>query len=93
VAQVAVAPPLRPMPLVVLTKTEPFDTSLALPPGFPSEDLNRLYESAQNDLGALEPNTPQTIGTGSAHYVQWQSPDLVISATNVVDGRAAPVPH
>jgi len=81
------------MPIAVLTKTEPFDTSLSLPPGLPAEDLNRLYESAQADLVALEPNTPQTIATGDAHYVQWQSPDLVISATNVVNGRAAPVPN
>jgi pimeloyl-ACP methyl ester carboxylesterase len=92
VAQVAAAPPLRPMPIAVLTKTEPFATSLPFPPQLPSADLNRLYESAQADLVALEPGTPQTIATGDAHYIQWQSPDLVIASTNVVDGRATPAP-
>ena len=88
VAQVAAAPTLRPMPIAVLTKTEPFATSLPLPPQLPSADLNGLYESAQAALVALEPGTPQTIATGDAHYIQWQSPDLVIAATEVVNGRA-----
>jgi pimeloyl-ACP methyl ester carboxylesterase len=92
-AQVAAAPPLRPMPIAVLTKTEPFATSLPLPPQLPSADLNRLYESAQTALVALEPGTPQTFATGDAHYIQWQSPDLVIASTDVVNGRAMPVPR
>ena len=93
VAQVAAAPPLRPMPIAVLTKTEPFETGLPLPPELPSADLDRLYESAQSSLVALEPNTPQTIATGDSHYIQWQSPDLVISATNLVDGRTMTRPR
>ena len=91
VAQVTAAPPLRPMPIAVLTKTEPFDTSLPLPPELPSADLNRLYESAQAGLVALQPGTPQTFATGDAHYIQWQSPDLVVTATDLVNGRAARV--
>ena len=93
VAQVAAAPPLRPMPIAVLTKTEPFATSLPLPPQLPSADLNRLYESAQSSLVALEPGTPQTFATGDAHYIQWQSPDLVIAATDIVSNRVAAQPR
>jgi hypothetical protein len=62
------------------------------PPELPSVELNRLYESAQTSLLALEPGTPQTFATGDAHYIQWQSPDLVIAATNVINQRAARAP-
>jgi pimeloyl-ACP methyl ester carboxylesterase len=92
VAQVNAAPPLRPVPIAVLTKTEPFETSLPFPPELPSADLNRLYEVAQTSLVALEPGTPQTFATGDAHYIQWQSPDLVIATTNMVNGRAVHTP-
>jgi pimeloyl-ACP methyl ester carboxylesterase len=92
VAQVNAAPPLPSMPIAVLTKTEPFETSLPFPPELPSVDLNRLYESAQTSLVALEPGTPQIFATGDAHYIQWQSPDLVIAATNVINQRAARAP-
>jgi pimeloyl-ACP methyl ester carboxylesterase len=89
VAQVAKAPAFPPVPIDVLTKTEPFQTTLPPPAGLTVEEINRLYEDAQADLVALRPNTPHTIATGDAHYIQWQSPDLVVSATDLVDGRSA----
>lgn len=89
VAQVLTGPPLRPMPLAVLTKTEPFQTSLEPPAGLPADELNRLFESAEAGLVALAPNTPQTIATGSAHYIQWQAPDLVVGATELLSARLA----
>lgn len=89
VAQVQGAPAFPPVPVEVLTKTEPFQTTLPPPPGLTVEDLNQLYEDAQADYVALRPGTPQTIATGDAHYIQIESPDLVIGATNLVDGRAA----
>jgi pimeloyl-ACP methyl ester carboxylesterase len=87
--QVLTGPAFPPVPIDVLTKTEPFQTTLPPPPGLGVADLNRLYEGAQADLVALRPNTPHIIATGDAHYIQWQSPDLVVSATDLVDGRAA----
>ncbi|MHC1560921.1 alpha/beta hydrolase [Actinomycetospora sp. C-140] len=87
VAQVAAAPPFPPVPIAVLTKTEPFQITLPPPPGLTVDDINRFYEGAQADIVALRPNTPQTIATGDSHYIQWQSPDLVVSATDLVDGR------
>ena len=77
------------MPIDVLTKTEPFQTTLPPPPGLTVEELNQLYEGAQADLVALRPGTPQTIAHGDSHYIQWESPDLVVTATNLVDGRSA----
>jgi hypothetical protein len=89
VAQVLAAPAFSPVPIAVLTKTEPFKTTLPPPPGLTVADINQLYEGAQADLVALRPNTPHTIATGDSHYIQWQSPDLVVSATELVDGRTA----
>jgi pimeloyl-ACP methyl ester carboxylesterase len=88
VAQVLAAPAFPPVPIDVLTKTEPFETTLPPPPGLTVADLNRLYEGAQAGIVALRPDTPHTIATGDSHYIQWQSPDLVVSATELVDGRA-----
>ncbi|MEJ2863741.1 alpha/beta fold hydrolase [Actinomycetospora flava] len=89
VAQVTSGPAFPPVPIAVLTKTEPFQTTLPPPPGLTVEELNALYEDAQADYVALRPGTPQTIANGDAHYIQWQSPDLVVGATELVDGRAA----
>ena len=89
VAQVLDGPPLPPVPVEVLTKTEPFQTTLPPPPRLTVEEINELYEGAEADFVALRPGTPQTIANGDAHYIQWQSPDLVVGATNIVDGRAA----
>ncbi len=89
VAQVNAAAPLRAMPVVVLTETEPFQTTLPPPPGLPWEETNRLCESAQTTLVELQPNTPQIFATGSDHYIPWYEPDLVTDATDPVVGRAA----
>lgn len=89
VAQVANAPAFPPVPIDVLTKTEPFQTTLPPPAGLGTEELNQLYQDAQADYVALRPGTPQTIANGDSHYIQLESPDLVVSSTNLVDGRAA----
>jgi pimeloyl-ACP methyl ester carboxylesterase len=89
VAQVLAAPAFPPVPIDVLTKTEPFETTLPPPPGLTVGELNQLYEGAQAAIVALRPSTPHTIATGDSHYIQWQSPDLVVSATDLVDGRTA----
>ena len=90
VEQVDQSAPLPAVPVVVLTKTEPFQTSLAPPPGLPWEETNQLYESAETALVQLRPDTPQTFATGSDHYIQWHDPDLVVGATELVVVRASP---
>jgi hypothetical protein len=70
---------------VVLSKTEPFP----LPPGtgVSPARLQRVWNETQNQLPALEPNTPHMIATGSDHYLQVREPDLVMAATRLVTGR------
>jgi pimeloyl-ACP methyl ester carboxylesterase len=89
VAQVEAAGPVPAVPIVVLTKTEPFQTALPPPPGLPWEDTNRLYEQAETALVQLRPDTPQIFATGSDHYIQWHDPDLVVAATELVAHRAS----
>jgi pimeloyl-ACP methyl ester carboxylesterase len=87
ISQLAKAPALRRMPLVVLTKTKPF----ARPPslsGFAFAELERLWPEAARDLVKLEPDTPHIFATGSDHYIQIHQPDLVIQSVGLVIERA-----
>jgi pimeloyl-ACP methyl ester carboxylesterase len=90
VAELNEQPPLPAgLPLVVISKTEPFP----LPPdvsGFTPAQLEQVWTQAQNQLTALEPHTPHVIATGSDHYVQVRQPDVVIAATRLVIHRAVP---
>ena len=86
VAQIENAAPLRRIPLVVLSKTEPF----ARPPdlvGFPFAGLERLWPQGAEDLVKLEPDTPHIFATGSDHYIQIHQPDLVEQAIRLVIDR------
>ena len=81
------APPLRKgLPLVVMTKTEPF-------PEFPdgagmtNDDIDGVWPEAQQSLVDLLPNTPQLVAHGSIHYVHVTEPDAVISAARLALGR------
>jgi len=88
VAEVLAGPAFPNVPVVVLTKTEPF-AGLKSFPGLPADETNRLYEQAEHDVVALAPDTPQMIATGSDHYIQFSQPDLVVLATELVERRAA----
>lgn len=89
VAQVRQTRPLRPMPLAVLSKTEPFGGLPDNPVGFTAADLERFWHEGEQYLVALAPQTPHLFATGSDHYVQVHRPDLVIAATRLVTARAA----
>lgn len=89
-AEVLAAPPLRPMPVAVLSKTEPFQGLPAnLPAGFTAQDIESRWPLVQATVVRLQPQTPQTMATGSDHYIQVNQPDLVIDATRLVISRAA----
>ncbi len=88
VADVLAGPPFPEVPVAVLTKTESF-AGLTSFPGLSGDDLNRLYEQAQDAIVALAPNTPHVIATGSEHCIQCSQPDLVVRAAELVAGRAA----
>jgi pimeloyl-ACP methyl ester carboxylesterase len=92
--QVRQAPPLPPMPLAVLTKTEPFQLppGFTLPAGITSESwaaIDTAFGNAQRYFVELMPTTPQVFATGSEHNIQASEPDLVINATRLVISRAA----
>jgi pimeloyl-ACP methyl ester carboxylesterase len=86
--EIAAAPPLPDIPLVVLTKTAPF-------PEFPdgagmtNDDIDGVWPAAQLSLVDLLPNTPQIIAHGSIHYIQITEPDVVVSAARLVMARMA----
>jgi pimeloyl-ACP methyl ester carboxylesterase len=78
---------LPPVPLAVVSKTEPF----AVPAGFPGDvraRLERAWPRAQDLLVALRPQTPHVFATGSDHYVQLHDPDLSAATVEVVLDRA-----
>jgi len=91
--QVRQALPLPPMPLAVLTKTEPFQLQPgSLPAGITSESwaaIDTAFGNAQRYFVELVPTTPQVFATGSAHNIQLSQPDLVINATRLVISRTA----
>ncbi|MBV9518270.1 MAG: alpha/beta fold hydrolase [Hyphomicrobiales bacterium] len=87
IAEIKNAPPLRRMPLIVLSKTEPF----AHPPnsaGFSFESLERSWPIGAAELIKLEPETPHIMVTGSDHYIQVNQPDIVIQSIRLVIERA-----
>jgi pimeloyl-ACP methyl ester carboxylesterase len=89
VAQIGKAPPLNRMPLVVLTKVEPFAHSpVAAEPLL--RELERLWPIAAKGLVKLEPDTPQIVANGSDHYIQIHQPDLVTQAIRLAVERAKP---
>jgi hypothetical protein len=91
--QVRQAPPLPPIPLAVLTRTEPFQLQPgSLPAGVTSESwaaIDTAFVNAQRYFVELMPTTPQVFATGSEHNIELSQPDLVINATRLVISRAA----
>ena len=80
---------MRPVPLAVISKTEPFGgLPPTLPGGLTGADIERLWPQVQAGVVAIQPQTPQTLAAGSDHYIQVRQPDLIISATRLVVARA-----
>ena len=83
------APPMRPVPLAVISKTEPFGgLPPTLPGGLTGADIERLWPQVQAGVVAIQPQTPHTLAASSDHYIQVRQPDLIISATRLVVARA-----
>jgi pimeloyl-ACP methyl ester carboxylesterase len=87
----AAARPLRPMPLIVLSRGLPMelppDASAKLPANFSAEQ-ERIWRTSQDKLVALVPGAEHVVATKSGHYIQTIQPDLVIDA--VRQGRSRP---
>jgi CubicO group peptidase (beta-lactamase class C family)/pimeloyl-ACP methyl ester carboxylesterase len=84
------ARPLRPMPLVVLTHTQPPDPATLLP-GLSVEANERRWSEQQADLTTLLPDSRQILAEESGHYIQLDQPDVVIDAiADVIAGVRDP---
>ncbi len=92
--QVRAAPPLRPLPLVVLSADRPWGPQVpsmiaagVLPPDVPPDFgyvTDAAQKQAQDRLAKLVPNAKHITNTGSGHEIQKEQPQLVIDAMREV---------
>jgi len=73
--------PLQPMPLVVLSHGIPFAAPF---PGWPTDKMERVMLTLQEDLAALVPNARHVIADESGHDIHQDQPELVIEAVRQV---------
>ena len=91
IAQLQGAPALPDVPIVVLSKTQPFGgLPPTLPGGLTGQDIEQRWPQVQSGVAAIRPQTPQTLVHDSDHYIQVHQPDTVISGTALVIERAGP---
>jgi pimeloyl-ACP methyl ester carboxylesterase len=82
--QAATAVPLRPLPLSVLAKSEPFDVPPDMELGVPVDALDRAWGLAQDRLATLVPHARFSIASRSGHNIHQDQPALVIEAIRQV---------
>jgi pimeloyl-ACP methyl ester carboxylesterase len=82
-AEIARASPLKPMPLIVISKGKPFALPPERPAGMPAL-VEKAWVAGQDYLAQLLPNTPHRIASKSSHYVEIEEPQLVIDAIRQV---------
>ncbi len=74
------------MPLAVLSH-DPDKLYSELPPDIASS-TNQAWEKMQEELAHLSTRGTQTISKNSSHYIQFENPDLVISAVRSIVEQA-----
>jgi pimeloyl-ACP methyl ester carboxylesterase len=88
--QIRVAPPLRPLPLIVLSADRPWGPQIPsmiaagklpadIPPGF-GYVTDAAQQQAQDQLAKLAPNAKHIASTDSGHEIQKEQPQLVVDA-------------
>lgn len=91
VREAAAATPLRPIPLVVISRGQAMAMPENLPGGLSGQMLEDAWQTAQAGLAALLPDARHVIATESEHYIQLQQPELVIAAVReAVDAARNP---
>lgn len=91
VREAAAATPLRPIPLVVISRGQAMAMPEDLPGGLSGQMLEDAWQTAQAGLAALLPDARHVIATESEHYIQLQQPELVIAAVReAVDAARNP---
>lgn len=93
------APPLRRMPVVILTSDQPYNLKpLAdqgkLPPGTPVDFGHVVFKAhvAAQKMLAKRLNAKLSLNTHASHYVQTEQPRLVINSIRYVIDRVRNVP-
>jgi pimeloyl-ACP methyl ester carboxylesterase len=84
VRKATAASPLRPIPLVVLSRGQIMQMPSHLPGGLTGEGLEHAWTVEQDRLAALLPDARHAIARESEHYIQLQQPELVIEAVREV---------
>ena len=92
IRQVSAAPPLRPMPLMVLSSDQPYDFTPFVESGeVPADvaerfakDLFRAVLEARADLVSQVPGARHITDTDSGHYIHQEQPQLVIDSVREV---------
>jgi pimeloyl-ACP methyl ester carboxylesterase len=90
--QVRAAPPLKPMPLIVLSSDEPYDLTPFVDAGVVpadvadefAKDLFRAVLEARADLVSQVPGARHITNTDSGHYIHQENPKLVIASVRKV---------
>jgi len=77
-----------PIPIAVISKTEPFGGLPETTQGFRAAGLEAAWLAGEQYLVDLRPNTPHILVTGSDHYVQAHQPDLIVAITEMVAKQA-----
>ena len=91
VREATAATPLRPIPLVVLSRGQVMQMPTDLPGGLTGEGLEHAWTVEQDRLAALLPDARHVVAHESEHYIQLQQPELVIEAVReVVDAVRDP---
>jgi pimeloyl-ACP methyl ester carboxylesterase len=76
--------PLRPLPLVALSRGQVMAMPEDLPGDLTGEGLELAWTLEQERLAALLPDSRHVIAEESEHYIQLQQPELVIAAVREV---------
>jgi pimeloyl-ACP methyl ester carboxylesterase len=76
--------PLRPQPLIVLSRGQAMEMPADLPGRLTGEGLEQAWTVEQDRLAALLPAARHVIAHESEHYIQLQQPELVIAAVREV---------
>ena len=84
VREATAASPLRPIPLVVLSRGQVMQMPADLPGGLTGEGLEHAWTVEQDRLATLLPDARHVIAHESEHYIQLQQPELVIEAVREV---------
>jgi pimeloyl-ACP methyl ester carboxylesterase len=79
VQEATAASPLRPIPLIVLSRGLAMAMPADLPGGLSGEMSEAARQTAQDGLAGLLPDARHVIAEESEHYIQLQQPELVIA--------------